>query len=631
MRTPDPGSTGRMVSTAASLRTGQDWAACLQAAHQARSRGGPGTGGTPDLEAAWTVLEHLAQRAGFAVRRADCAEGEGFTTWRNRLIRISPQVKQAKAVTALAHQLGHVLLHSRIAHLEPSKTVPCRGIRKVEADSVAFLVSLHLGIEPGASTFPSVASWAGTDPRARPEATARTIAEQVLGTAARITARLDEMLPLSALKREALTATASTPRTSHPGQSGPVSQEVPAQASLLANVTPIPTDELVRVHQDAARFFQKRLAGSWVPGYLTARGLDPGILARWQVGYAPYGWSGLVRYLREIGYCDELIEAAGLARRSARGTSAQFFADRAMFPIRSADGTVVAFIGRAYKDAPARVPKYLNSPTTCIYDKSAVLFGLWEARDALAQGAHPVIVEGPLDAMAITGSGDGRYAGVAPCGTSLTARHVAALANATDLAAAGVLVAFDNDAAGRRAAVRAYYLLAPITTRVEAVVLPAGRDPAQVLADHGPAVLAATLAEHTRPLADLVIDAELEKWSRWLDYAEGQINAMRAAAPLIAAMPPDHVGHQIARLAERLDLDYATVTCAVTDALPAVIAASADGRYLRGPPARADRPAQQDFPTSVQRSLADRAASAAHPASRALGAQAPSPVPRVPH
>jgi DNA primase len=204
------------------------------------------------------------------------------------------------------------------------------------------------------------------------------------------------------------------------------------------------------------------------------------------------------------------------------------------------------------------------------------------------------------------------------------------LGNATDLAAAGVLVAFDDDAAGHRAAVRAYHLLAPITTGVEAVVLPAGHDPGQVLGDHGPAVLAATLAEHTRPLADLVIDGELEKWNRWLDHAEGRINAMRAAAPLIAAMPPDHVGRQIARLAEQLDLDYATVTCAVTEALPAVIAASADGRYLRGPPTRADCPAQQDFPASARQSLADWTAPAADPAPRALAAQAPSPVPRVP-
>src|SRR5262249_16256456 len=161
----------------------------------------------------------------------------------------------------------------------------------------------------------------------------------------------------------------------------------------------VPRDDLVRVQRDAARFFQARLAGSWVPGYLAARGFGPGILARWQVGYAPSGWAGLVRHLRETGHGDELIEAAGLARRSGRGTLAHFFADRAMFPIRSADGTVVAFIGRAGKDAPARVPKYLNSPATCIYDKSAVLFGLWEARDALTHGARPVIVEGPLDAV----------------------------------------------------------------------------------------------------------------------------------------------------------------------------------------------------------------------------------------
>jgi DNA primase len=241
-----------------------------------------------------------------------------------------------------------------------------------------------------------------------------------------------------------------------------------------------------------------------------------------------------------------------------------------------------------------------------------------------------VIVEGPLDAMAITGSGEDRYAGVAPCGTSLTARHIAALANATDLAAAGVLVAFDDDAAGRRAAVRAYHLLAPITTGVEAVELPAGQDPAQVLADHGPTVLAATLAEHTRPLADLVIDAELEKWSRWLDHAEGRINAMRAAAPLIAAMPPEHVARQVARLADRLELDYATVTGAVTDALPGVIARMGASRKLRGPPAHAPRVARRDYPTGAQEATPDAAALASPPSRPGRAPQRPLPARRVP-
>jgi DNA primase len=560
----------------------------------------------PDLAAAWTVLVHLARRAGFTVRRSECATGEGFTTWRNRLIRISPGESQEQAVIALAHQLGHVLLHGRIAHLEPCRTVPCRGIRKVEADSVAYLVGVHLGIVAGSVVFPSVSSWAGTDPRARPGATARAAAARVTGAAARITARLDEALrPSAAGQREVQAATALPGRAGGIGHDRPGGRAVPDQASLLVNGPPVPRDDLVRVHRDAARFFRDRLAGSWVPGYLAARGLAAEMLDRWQVGYARAGWSALAGHLRKIGYRDEVIEAAGLGRRSARGTLVDLFRDRAMLPIRSADGTVVGFIGRAAKDAGAGAPKYLNSPGTELFNKSEVMFGLWEAREALAGGARPVIVEGPLDAMAISAIRENRYVAVAPCGTALTAQHVAALQGVAALETTGVLIAFDGDQAGRRAAVRAYPLLVRVTSHLEAVEFPPEQDPAQVLQDHGADALTALLAERTQPLADLVIDVELDRWNRWLDHVEGQINALRAAAPVVAAMPPEHVARQVARLADRLELDYATVTGAITDALPQVIASADGDGTLRGPPAHAPYAARRDFPRSAQQALAE--------------------------
>jgi DNA primase len=230
------------------------------------------------------------------------------------------------------------------------------------------------------------------------------------------------------------------------------------------------------------------------------------------------------------------------------------------------------------------VPKYLNSPGTGLYDKSGVLFGLHEGRAALVLGACPVIAEGPFDAIAITAACPDRYVGVAPCGTALTARQVAALNHAADLSATGVLVAFDPDNAGRRAAVRAYQLLGPLTSDVATVMLPARCDPAQILADRGSTALVEMLARRTRPLADLVINTEVHKWRRWLRHPEGQIGALRAAAPLIAAMPPAHVARQVARLASRLCLDHATVTGAVTDALPQALAAQPV--YTRPPQGR---------------------------------------------
>lgn len=317
----------------------------------------------------------------------------------------------------------------------------------------------------------------------------------------------------------------------------------------------------------AETFFRKQLPGSWVPSYLQGRGLSPAVQARWHAGYAPASWDALTRHLDTLGWSDASIEHAGLARRSRRGTLIDVFCDRAVFPVRSEDGAVAGFIGRVSQRAAPGTPKYLNSPRTCGYDKSALLFGLSEAHRALSSGARPVIVEGPLDAIVVTTAGRQRFAGMAPCGTALTLRHLTALSEAADLHAAGVLVAFDPDPAGQRAAVRAYPLLCQFTAKVDAVSFQPGQDPAQILASEGPAALTRMLSTYTRPLADLVIDSELGRWDNWLRFAEGQVNALRATAGLIAAMPPSHVGRQVTRVAIRLGMEHAPVTEAVTDAL----------------------------------------------------------------
>jgi DNA primase len=323
----------------------------------------------------------------------------------------------------------------------------------------------------------------------------------------------------------------------------------------------------VSIYSTATRFFRDRLADSWVPGYLAERGLRPDALERWQAGYAPAGPETLTRYLRAAGYDDPLILAAGLARRSRSGFLTDMFRDRFMLPIRSPRGTIIAFIGRRADHAGNAGPRYLNSPGTSCYDKSEILFGLWEARDALAAGALPVIAEGPLDVIAIAAAGGNRYAPVAPCGTALTARQVAALGRACDLRAAGVLAALDADEPGQRAALNAYHLLSPLAGSTRAMVMPPGYDPAQLLSDHGYATLAFALAHCRRPLADLVIDAEVAGWTRWLQFAEARVSALRAIAPVIAAMPAADVARQVSRLAARLDLEYALVTEAVMAAI----------------------------------------------------------------
>ena len=277
--------------------------------------------------------------------------------------------------------------------------------------------------------------------------------------------------------------------------------------------------DLAAVGRAAEEFFRSSLPGSWVPGYLTRRGFDPRVQLGWHAGYAPASWVALTRHLRALGFTDLVIQAAGLARRSRRGTLIDTFRDRAMLPIRAADGTVAGFIGRVSDDAPPGTPKYLNSPRTALYDKSTILFGLYEARDALAAGGRPVIVEGPLDAIAVTTAGQGRYVGVSPCGTALTRQHAVVLRAAADLSASGVLVAFDSDPAGRQASVRAYPILVEVTAEISTVTQPPGQDPAHIFAERGAGYLAEYLAICTQPLADLITDTELVRWSRWLPYA----------------------------------------------------------------------------------------------------------------
>ena len=338
------------------------------------------------------------------------------------------------------------------------------------------------------------------------------------------------------------------------------------------------------IHDVAVRFYRDQLAGSWVPGYLSHRGFDARIRERWQVGYAPAGRDALVSRLRAVGYPDSLIETSGLARRTRNGTLTDTFRDRAMLPIRDAHGRFVAFIGRAAAGADPRVPKYLNSPTTPLYRKGDVLFGLWEARTALQAGAMPVITEGPFDAIAIAACGQNRYAPLALCGTIMTARQVAALADACDFRAAEVLVAFDADGGGQRAAVRAYRLLSHVCGGTTSATFPADSDPARIFAERGPGTLAAFLGHGRTPLADHVVDAEIASWSGRLRFAEGRVGALRATAATIAAMPPRDVARQVARLADLLDLDHATVTDAVTDALSRLMATARPVATSQVPP-----------------------------------------------
>jgi DNA primase len=124
------------------------------------------------------------------------------------------------------------------------------------------------------------------------------------------------------------------------------------------------------------------------------------------------------------------------------------FRDRLMLPVRDPEGRVIAFVGRAAPDAGGEVPRYLYSPETPLFTKGNVLFGLAESRLRWQSGSTPVLVEGPLGAIAVSLATDGRYAGVAPCGTALSRSQAKSLANAAAIGGR-LVVAVDADPAGQ--------------------------------------------------------------------------------------------------------------------------------------------------------------------------------------
>jgi DNA primase len=208
-----------------------------------------------------------------------------------------------------------------------------------------------------------------------------------------------------------------------------------------------------------------------------------------------------------------------------------------MLPVHDERGNIAGFLGRARTGAGPEVPKYLNSPETSSYQKGSLLFGLHQARDLLVGGATPVIVEGPFDAIAVTLADSGHHVGLAPCGTAFTRKQAAILAQAADLDSTGVLVAFDGDPAGRKAAVRAHDVLRMVSSRLQSAVLP-GKDPAEILQTEGPAALRTILREKVQPLSAVVIDAHLAPWERRLQDPEGPLLAMRSTATVIAGLLP---------------------------------------------------------------------------------------------
>jgi DNA primase len=237
--------------------------------------------------------------------------------------------------------------------------------------------------------------------------------------------------------------------------------------------------QLIEFGKFASTFFTNTLddvlKGSIARQYLKTRQLKPETIKRFGLGYALDGWSSLLDAARSSGVKESVVEASGLAKRGDRGLY-DFFRNRLMIPIRDVSGNVAAFGGRDLGDT---TPKYINSPENALYKKARVLYGLCDARDAMRREKRAILVEGYFDLMRCFDAGVENV--VATCGTALTAEHAALIHRYVP----EVVVVYDADAAGIRAALRGVGLLTDAGLTVRAMALPDGKDPDDFIRVHG--------------------------------------------------------------------------------------------------------------------------------------------------
>jgi DNA primase len=323
---------------------------------------------------------------------------------------------------------------------------------------------------------------------------------------------------------------------------------------------------LVAANALAAQFFQEQLNTSPDAAHgrdlLTKRGFEKDACTIFGVGYAPDSWDALTKHLRAAGYTIEELELAGLSKMGERGPIDKF-RNRLTWPIRDISGDVVGFGARKLaSDEQDQGPKYLNTSETPIYKKSQVLYGLDMAKKEIAKKRQVVIVEGYTDVMAAHMAGI--TTAVATCGTAFGADHIRIIRRLLmddDAFRGEVIFTFDGDAAGQKAAMRAFSEDQKFVTQTFVAVEPDGLDPCDLRQLKGDLALRDLIAKRV-PLFEFAIRTELKLHN--LATAEGRVNALNATAPLVAQIRDKSLRPEYSRLlAGWLGVEVEIVTSAV--------------------------------------------------------------------
>ncbi|MFF8943308.1 DNA primase [Streptomyces sp. NPDC014864] len=301
---------------------------------------------------------------------------------------------------------------------------------------------------------------------------------------------------------------------------------------------------LVEAHKLAAEWYAEQLAAGAEAEtgrvFLAERGFDQAAAQHFCVGYSPQGWDHLTRFLRGKGFTDKELLLSGLSQEGRRGPIDRF-RGRLMWPIRDIGGEVVGFGARKLYEADSG-PKYLNTPETAIYRKSQVLYGIDLAKKDIAKSSRAVVVEGYTDVMACHLAGV--TTAIATCGTAFGGDHIKILRRLLmDNGSARVIFTFDGDAAGQKAALRAFEDDQKFAAETYIAIAPDGMDPCELRLAKGDEAVA-DLVEPRTPLFEFALRQMVARYD--LDTPAGRAAALDEAAPIVARIKNSGAQHEVA-------------------------------------------------------------------------------------
>jgi DNA primase len=255
-------------------------------------------------------------------------------------------------------------------------------------------------------------------------------------------------------------------------------------------------DSLFIVSDFANKHFQHNLhqheQGGIGMSYLKQRGMSANTIKKFELGYSVDEWTDLTDTAIKAGYQQKYLEATGLTIAKEDGKKYDRFRGRVMFPIHNVSGRVVGFGARTLKTNDKKSPKYLNSPESDIYHKSNVLYGLFQAKQAIRMQDMCYMVEGYLDVLSLHQGGIENV--VASSGTSLTEGQIKLIARYTQ----NITVLYDGDAAGIKASLRGIDLILESGLNVDVVTFPEGEDPDSYIQKVGDTAFKAYIKEHSQ-------------------------------------------------------------------------------------------------------------------------------------